>query len=258
MSTLWKYVWPIGVTLLLAMLLFGGYRCGQSSRDDEVGGLLVKLTQTQKTSEIKEGLYATSLVQMGDLNRLLTEKDVEVARLKKTIDDTKALVLTTERVEVRWKQAYSAPTEATQVPVPAPTTGLIRQRVDFRHDFGPFLVSGYTLTDPPEGNVTVTQGRPLDLTLAVARNRDGTWSSLVTSSEPGMAVNVTLGGVDPGILKPRWYQRLWATTSVSALPDPGASLGLEYRGDRVSLGPQCQAWSGGWGCGLSFGLRIFN
>lgn len=257
MKNVWRFVWVPFEIILIAVLVFGGYRCGSNSRSEEVTDLLAKASESEKTIEVKGGLYATTLVQLDGVKRLLESKDASIATLRRQLDDTGAQVLTTEKLVVRWKQAYGSTVEATQTSVPI-TDSPPRKRVDFKHDFGPFLVIGHTLTDPGEGFVSVTQGRPLSLTLAIARNGDGVWMSYVTSSEPGMAVDVTLGAVDPGIFRVPWHRRIWLTGSVIALPTAGASLGIEYRGDRFSLGPNCQGWRDGWGCGLSLGMRIFN
>lgn len=251
---------PWCIPIILGIIILIGatmYRCGGRSRDDEIDSLAVKVAQSEKTVEVKQGLYATSLVQMDDAKRLLSQRDSLVTELRKQLDETHAKVLTTERIVVKWKEPMKASVEATETAVAASAPDRpLRRRVDFRHDFGPFLVSGYTLTDPAEGFVSLDQGRPLALVLTVARNRDGTWASYVSSSEKDMAIDVTLGAVDPGILKPSWYQRIWVTSDVVGYPSLAAGIGMEYRGERISFGPQCQFWNGGLGCGLSFGVRL--
>lgn len=249
----WCIPIALGVVLLIGTTM---YRCGERSRDDEVDDLAVRVSQNEKTVEVKQGLYATALVQMDDAKRLLSQRDSLVAELRKQLDETHAKVLTTERIAIRWKEPMRASVEATETAVATSTDRPARRRVDFRHDFGPFLVSGYTLTDPAEGFVSLAQGRPLSLVLTVARNRDGTWASYVSSSEKDVAVDVTLGAVDPGILRPSWHQRVWVTSTLVGYPSIAAGIGLEYRGERVSFGPQCQLWDGGRGCGLSFGIRL--
>jgi len=249
----------VGLVLCTAAVFVGtlGYSCGQRSRNGQVEQLAQSLTQSEKTVRLKDGLYQTTLVQATDARKLLELRESENADLLRALDAAKARVLTTERVTVKWLPKQ-APTEATQTDLPTPATGppVVRKRVDFRHDFGPFLVSGYTLTDPAAGFVTVSQGRPLSLTLAVSRDPTGRWLSHVSSSDPDVAVDVSLGAVDPGVILPRWYQRVWMTGGLGVLGGTAASVGLEYRGDRFSLGPQCQIWSDGHACGVALGVRL--
>lgn len=247
--------------LILIALIFSviAFLIGSHRQDSTVQELNRRLSESAKTVEVKQGLYETAIGQVTDVKSLLDSSSQEVVELKRQLDESKAKVLTAQKVVVLLKSPLSAPTTATQQTVPpVDAGGKQRQRVDFTHDFGPFKVSGHTLTDPAEGFVTLSQGRPLSLTVAVARNSDGTWSSLVTSSEPTVGVNVSLGSVDPGVISPSWYQRIWAVGSASVLSSPAAGLSLAYFGERFSLGPQCQVWNGGWGCGVSMGFRIFR
>jgi hypothetical protein len=237
------------------------YGCGARSRDGQVSDLASRLAQSEKTVEVKDGLYATQLVEVHNLNSLLDTGRAETKNLREQLDESKSTLLTTQQVAVRWKKAFEGTLTARQTDGgPSPTApGITRKRVDFERDFGPISVSGHTLTDPAEGDVSVRQTRPLLLTVNVARGRDGKWASLVTSSEPTMEVGVTLGGVDVGAIPgPSWYQRLWVDLGASVLGDAGASLGISYRGDRFSVGPSCFLTGVSHGCGLSVGARIFK
>ena len=254
-----KQLKAIGPIVGALLVVIGAFWWGSHRHDAEIRALNARIAASSMTIETKQGLYETALGQVDDVKSLLDSSSKEVKELKDQLDQMRSKVLTVERVTVQLKSPISSATTATQTLAPSFVAGgRERQRVDFAHDFGPFKVMGHTLTDPAEGFVTLSQGRPLSLTVAVARNKDGTWSSLITSSEPDIGVNVTLGAVDPGVISPSWYQRIWAIGSLSALPSPGASLSVDYVGDRFLLGPSCQAWNGGWGCGLSVGTRIFR
>jgi hypothetical protein len=246
------------VTVLLVLLAVGAvgyifYGCGARSRDDEVAEIATRLAANETTLEIQRGLYATKIVEMGDLTKLLDDTRDEVKALKKQIDASQAQLLTTQQLVVKWKKAFEGAVNAHQS---EPEPG--RKRVDFEKGFGPIGVTGFTLTDPAEGFVSVQQLRPLKLVVAVARNRDGTWASYVTSSEPDMAVDVTLGGVDVGVLSLGWRQRIWIDAGVDFVAGRRVSLGASYRFDRVSLGAACSVWEDGQGCGLTAGFRPFK
>lgn len=251
----------IGLAVLFGTVAFGRvlYGCGSHSRDDQVADLSSRLVQNEHTVEIKDGLYATQLVEMRDLKGLLDTSRSETKALADQLKDSKAELLTSQELVVKWKGAFEGVANAHQTDSGPSSTvpGVIRKRVDFERDFGPISVTGHTLTDPAEGEVSVRQTRSLLLTVSVARDRSGKWSSLVTSSEPMMEVGVKLGGVDLGVLpSPSWFQRIWLDLGTSELGDPSVSIGLSYRGDRFSLGASCFTASGAHGCGLTGGVRI--
>lgn len=235
------------------------YGCGSRSRDDQVADLSSRLAQNEHTVQVKDDLYATQLVEMGNLKGLLDTSRSEIRALADQLKDSKSELLTSQELAVRWKKAFEGIAVAHQTDSgPSPTApGVVRKRVDFERDFGPISVTGHTLTDPAEGEVSVRQTRPLLLTVSVARDGSGRWSSLVTSSEPSMEVGVKLGGVDLGVLPSQsWYQRLWLDLGTAELGDPAVSAGLSYRGDRFSVGASCFVVSGAHGCGLTGGIRI--
>lgn len=253
----------VALAAVLALGISGRvmYGCGSRSRDGQVQDLASRLAQSETTVRLKDGLYATKLVEVSNLTSLIDSSKDEDRALLEQLDASKSELLTTQQVAVKWKAAYEGTLDTHQTDSgPSPTVpGVTRKRVDFQRDFGPIAVSGYTLTDPGEGQVSVRQTRPLVLTVSVARDPSGKWSSLVTSSEPTMEVGVTLGGVDLGVLPtPSWYQRVWLDVSADVLGDPAASLGLSYRGDRWSIGASCFASSAARGCGLTGGVRLFK
>ncbi len=252
------------VTVVAAVAVFafavGGYKCGASSRDAQVSALAVQVAQNEKTVEIKDGLYATKIVELNGLQKLLDSKEPEIAALQKQLNDSKAQLLTTQQLVVTWKKAYEGAVNAHQTDggkSPIDST-IERKRVDFDQSFGPIGVNGFTLTDPAEGFVSIKQLRPLKLTVAVAKNKDGTWQSYVTSSEPTMQVSVALSGVDTGVVSPEWQQRLWLNAGVDVLGDKRATLGLSYNFDRMSVGVSCSAGSLTSGCGITAGFRLFK
>ncbi len=253
----------LGVAVLISLVIVSRimYGCGSRSRDDQVADLATRLAQNEQTVEIKEGLYATKLVEMKDLRTLVDQDRSEMKALREQLSESRSELLSTQEVAVRWKRAFEGSVTARQTDAgPSPSDpAIVRKRVEFDRDFGPISVSGHTLTDPPEGVVSIRQTRPLLLTVNIARDKAGRWSSLVTSSEPTMEAQVKLGALDLSVLpSPSWYQRIWVDIGGTLVWDPSVSLGLSYRGNRFSLGASCFASSDAHGCGLTGGARLFK
>lgn len=251
------------VTIACLGVFLLGKQCGSKSRDQEIAGLSTKLAASEKTVEVKDGLFATKVVEINDLTALFNSSKGEWAKqndvLKKQVSDMNARLLTAQQLTLQWKKAYEAELSATQGTVPpSDGGGKTRERVDFAGDLGPIHASGYTMTDPADAHLKLEQTRPLLLSVSVARASDGTWTSLVTSSDPDVDVKVGVAGVDLAAVKPTWRQRVWLDLGVNAFFSPGASFGLSYHFDTWSLGASCVAWSAGLGCGANLGFKIFK
>lgn len=248
-----------------AVVILGlGFKLGSCSRNNEVTDLSTKLSQSEKTIETNDGVYETKLEQLSNdaIQAVLIKQN-----LQKELDKLQGQLLDSQQVTLKWKSAYEAELAANQHHVPppnqpppdsgtCPTAG--RDEVDFEGQLGPIHATGHTLTNPAEAHLKLEQTTPIVLTVAVAQTKDGSWTSLVTSSDDNIDVKVNLGAVNPQVLSPKWYQRLWADGGVTALGESGALLGASYRGDRFSLGALCMATTGGHGCGVTFGARIFK
>ncbi len=247
-----------GVVIVSSLL----YDCGKRSAQNQVADLTTKLAESEKTVQLKDGLYATKIVEESNIQNLLDGSRKEVEALKKQLSDSQAQLLTTQQVALKWKQAYEASLKSQQSdggkgtgPDGQPTE---RKRVDFAGDLGPIHATGHTLTDPPESYLKLDQTRPLILTVSVAKNKDGQWQSYVTSSEPNIDAQVNLGGVDPGVTSPTWRERIWLDVGFAAIGGQGGQVGLSYHFDRWSLGAFCMAYPGGDACGVSAGFRLFK
>lgn len=231
-----------------------------SDSKNDVAGLATKLATSEKTLEISQGLFAIKVHEVEGLASALeyikSKSGKEISALQEQLRKAQQEILSLNSLVVKWRSAYEGLLEATQGEETGPD-GQVRHRVDFRRDFGYIGVSGYTLTDPPEGYVKVEQLRPLKLTLAMTKNRNGTWSSLVTSSEDNVAVDIDVSALDLSVISPRWYQRLWGEVGGDFLGAKDVSLGVRYVSDRWSLGASCRVGDAK-GCGLTAGFRIFK
>lgn len=253
-----------GIVIAVLAVLAVGMKIGDWWRArgdaDQIAALKIQLGQSQETLEIANDLYAKKVVAYENLGKYLEYKTDEMKALQKQLEDTKAQLLTAEQITLRWKKAYEAAVAAQQSEEPNPDPSLPpRKRVDFSGRLGPIQATGHTLTDPPEAFLKLEQVDPLKLTIVVAQNKDKSWSTYVTSSDENVGVSVDLASVNPLVLSPKWYQRLWLDLGVAVLGDPAGYVGASWRGDKYSFGAMCYASDGSMnGCGVTVGARIFK
>lgn len=263
MTAYWfQYIWKTIVALLVAGVLFGlvyaGYRHGVNKEKDRIAELSLQLSKSQETLEIQKNLYSKKVVEMSDLTLMLDTSRSEIVALKHHLEDAQAKLLVSEQVTLRWKKAYEDYVSAHQTDGPPDDHGVVRKTVEFEGTLGPIHATGFTITDPPEAHLKLEQLVPLILTMNLVQNKDGTWSTFVTSSDDNIGVTIDLAGVNPLVLKEKWYQRIWAEAGASFLGDPAGRVGLRYQMDRFSVGTDCTVWQTGSGCGVNVGYRIFK
>jgi hypothetical protein len=255
-----KYV---GYIVLLIAILAVGFKVGDWWRNrqtaNEVALLATQLQKTTETLEVETGLFTKQSSAFEDLSKYLDGKTTEIVALKKQLDESQASLLTANQLTLKWKKAYESALAANQTEEPPVEGGPTRKRVDFTGRLGPIQATGHTLTDPAEAFLKLEQIEPLKLTVAVAQNKDKTWSTFVTSSDTNIDVKVDLAGVNPLVISPKWYQRVWLDVGAAALGDPAGYLGASWRGDRYSVGAMCYASGGSMnGCGATLGVRLFK
>lgn len=256
-----KYGKEIGLAVLVIAILGIGFKVGDWWRDrktsDQIADLQTKLAQDRETIVLKDGLFITETTK--DLDALQKSR-AEAAEILKRIDSMKAQLLTSQELTLKWKKAYQAAVAASQTDVPPPVDGgPTRKRVDFTGKLGPIQATGHTLTDPAEAYLKLEQVDPLRLSIAVVQNKDKTWSTIVSSSDKDIDVKVDLSGVNPQVISPKWYERIWMDLGAAALGDPAGYVGLSWRGDRYSVGAMCYAAAGSMnGCGATLGVRLFK
>lgn len=234
----------MGVTLVVLVLVFSHTT---SSNRAQLLALQNQIAERDRTIEVQKGLYEKLAVQTKDVKGTLDQKDVQVRELEDQVKKQKQDLLDASAVIVQWKKAYEGLANATQTNVPSTTQVASREKVDFHEDFGYIKVDGWTITNPPQAWVRLTQGRPLRLTLALAQDEAHAWHTYVTSSEQNMQVDVQVSSVNPYLFQPKWYENigvdidLGAGTNQSGL---GAlfGAGLSYRFMQFSLGPH--VWLG--------------
>lgn len=209
----------IGCIILASLMLAGVIYVAvvKSSYDSQIVSLNNAIAEKDKTIEVKQGLYEKATLETKNLKDLLDTKDARIADLVKELKKKDQDLIAATNLAVKWKTDYEALVKATQGLVPPVNPGdPSRIKVSFNKDFGPILVSGYTLSDPPEAFINLHQQRPLKLTLVVSQDKDGLWHTYTTSSEENMTPEITLSAVNPWFNDKKWYERLSATAMVAA------------------------------------------
>ncbi len=248
-----------GVLAIVSVIGYGGYSCGARSRDAQIADLTTKLATSEQTIEIERGIVAKKSAELTDLADLLAKTGAENERLAALVKRGQMEILTLNQLVVKWKKAYEAAVEASQTEEPPVIPdGPPRKKVTFSGRVGPITVDGHTLTDPPEAFLKWSQIDPLRLTLIVTKNKDGTFSSIVSSSDDDIATEITVSAVDVSVVAPTWKQRIWVNAGVDFLGDRRVFGGVSYHFDRLALGAECSGWTDGSACGLTVGFRPFK
>jgi hypothetical protein len=196
--------------IISALLLYHGFKVRQYQ--NTVVKLQNEAALKDKTIEEAKGLYEHLTIQSSNVQGQLNSKDVQISELENQIAHGHEQLDSATSIALAWKQAYAGLAQAkqTQVKPPAgsPPSTVDRLRVDFSKTWDFIGASGYTLTSPPEAYLKIEQLRPLKLTLAVSRGKDGAWHSYVTSSESNVNADISVSVIDPNIRKEKWYSRL--------------------------------------------------
>ena len=221
----------------------------------QVAQLQNEMAEKDKTIEVQKGLYTKLTVQSENVKNVLNQKDQQVRELLDQINKQKQDLLDASSLVVTWKKAYEGLAKATQTHVPPdpkdppkdPTAVAGRDKVDFHEDFGYIKVDGWTLTNPPQAWVRLTQGRPLKLTLALAQDKDKAWHTYVTSSEENIGVDIQVTAVNPYFLAPKWYEKIGIAIDLGAGTGSAGigalvGLGVNYQFKQFTLGPH--VWLG--------------
>lgn len=259
LGTLKRY-WAIALVVLgLLAVGYVGYGCGKRTASGKIADLTTRLVTSEQTVEVEKGLYAKKSAEVDDLKDLVSKLGEDNQTLQKLIDDGKMEVIALNELVIKWKKAYKAAVDAHQGEEPPETPGdPPRKRVDFQGPVGPFVVKGHTLTDPAQAWLEIDQVMPLRLKIALTKNRDGTYSTLVDSGTTEVDVDIKVSAIDPKVFDPKWYQRLWLELGADFYGDKAGRVGLSYRWSRWSLGASCTLGQDTSGCGATVGYRIFK
>ncbi len=259
----------LGAFGLVMLNMHRSKRAAERERDE-----LMKIVRAQEgTTQLREGVYQRTVTELGDVRAALDSSRKESLALREEVEKRRAEVVYYSDLTVRWKKKYEGIAKAYQEvlgseedpPDPddpvADDPPLPRIRVTFERDFGPFRVDGHTVTSPPEAYVSVSQTRPLRLGVALVEERDGGWSTVVSSSEEDIEVSVDVTAKHRDFERIDWRDKLSVGVTTGFLGEPSLGVGMRY-GGRISVGPECSARLAeegvGWSCGVGLSWRPFD
>ena len=275
LQSFWKNFKVVGIFLIVLLIGISllSYKRSLDKRaekaEERVTELSIKLATAEETIEISSGLYATVLKENESLNTTIIAllssndfKDEQIKALSKQLEESDGKLLIANVLVLKWKKAYEGAVNATQTdePTDQPDTP-VRKRVDFEKDFGYIGVTGHTITDPPEGFVSIKQLRPLKLAIAISKNKDGTFSTYVVSSEDGIEVDIDASGIDLGVVKEKisWRDKTRIDFEVQPFGELNFGAGISYDLKKSSIGLSCSIDKDeNWSCGARLGFRPFK
>ncbi len=225
-----------GVLLLLAISVAIGFTLVSNAHKKELVELQNTIASRDVTIEIQKNVYTELAIKSEATLQIALEFAEQNQALVAEIKTRKAEVLTAQNLVIKWKKAYEALVVATQTEETTPE-GVVRKKVEFIKDFGPFIVKGHTLTDPPEALLNVNQGRPLKLSVVMTQEKDKSWRGYATSSEDNMAVDIAVSAVNPDMLNPKWYEKIGLQGSIAAGSGLLVGVGASYKIGNFNVGP---------------------
>lgn len=226
------------IALLLVVVVWGAV--GKWQTDREMARLRNEVAVRDQTIEVQKGVFTKLTIESDNLRKLLDSKDEQIQGLTDQLKKSKEDLLVANQLVIRWKKAYEGAVDAHQDPPDPEQPG--RTKVSFQKDWGMIGVKGWTFTNPPEAWVSVTQLRPLKVTVAVSQDKSGAWHTYATSSEENVGIDIALASVNPYLLEPKWYEKIQLGASLAGGSGTGGFgflLGVDatYKVGKFDIGP---------------------
>lgn len=236
-----RYGWIfVGCTILCLVLVVSRVTAWrlETSHRSQIVELQNKLASLDKTVEVKPGVFEKKSLELHDLK--LDMKDVQLATLGNDVKQKGSQLLSVTTLSVNLKEPTILSGQGKQSVTNV--SGVERRRVEFEQESGNFRIRGFTLTDPAEFSLSLSQIRPLRMNIAVSQEKDGSWKTYATSSEKDVTISVDVSSVNPYIFSPRWYEKIGVNLSLGGGTGPNglsalSGIGLSYRVGNLDVGP---------------------
>ena len=229
----------VGILIGIIVAALGAFGVSQFVRGNQEEARRVEAqNEIARISEVvdeKDGVWSRLAQQQEDAIGILRKDNSDLADLIESRNE-QILTLSTAVATVRDIRVIVRPEHITQTETEAGRT-----RVDFEEEVDPVRVSGFTLTDPPETELTVGFIRPLILTTTVVEAEDGSWKAYVQGDWPNLEIEQIDTVVNPQPITDRSFAEniivgLDVSTSFQ-LDSVFADIYLMYDFGGIAFGP---------------------
>jgi hypothetical protein len=170
-----------------------------SFKERQIANLLGENTRLDDAAKELEG----KLVFLTQVNATLREK------IEFTSDDEDSTVTTTV-IEYRCDE------ETTNTTITEETEGIPNLRVDFDLENSGYRVLGFTESNPPHAELSLSQLSPFVLDLALNQGPDGGWSAIAAEQTNRLEIEIGELIVNSSRLRERWYERFGVGIAINA------------------------------------------
>jgi hypothetical protein len=262
-----KYIIIALFVLSGGILAFHYYQKAQY--DKKIVALQNQIAENEKTIQVTKDLFEKGAVQTKNLSDLLDSKNTENAELLKQIDKQKGTILTLTSVVVKYKAtsgsiklvAASQPSSFSSSQPSSMQVCFENPSLDFSQKLGRYNVNGNVNLSSLALQLHIDED-PLQISLSVYQTKDKAWHSIVQTGDNNVSADITISGVNPYVLEPKWYQRIGFSGSLGVGSTSGGAglltgLGINYQFDKFEVGPN--VWllindktATFWGLGLTW------
>lgn len=209
--------------LLVVTAGFYGFERWSNARERRI--LTNQIADLEGTVQETETAYSRRAVEIKNLK--LDNKE-----LRQKIEDRDEEAVALAESVLKWKDKYIKIKNATETVVDPDgdpnTTDDIRIRVDFEKEEDPLRVSGFTLTNPPEAEVSIEWMRDLKLSLILTKDDDDLFRVYLDTDSPDIVPSELKLSVDPSILDRKWYEKIGVDMGISGGEGVASTISLRY------------------------------
>lgn len=234
-----------GAFLAVLLAIAVAFTLKKNAYEKQIVELQNQVAVRDKTLEVKEGVYQKLVIQSNDLSSLLNDKNAEVQRLTDQLNKTGSQLLTANSLVVQLQKDLKSKQTGTVLPPDPQKAGMLTIGVDTKTDFDPFQVTGTVVGDcdrkvSPTVSLGLHQSKPLNISVVVSQDKDGTWRSSSTSSSEAFKIDIALAGVNPYLLEEKWYEKISVTAEAGVSGNPGLLFGggINYEIGKFEVGPR--------------------
>lgn len=170
-----------------------------SFKERQIANLLGENTRLDDAAKELEG----KLVFLAQVNATLREK------IEFTSDNENSNAVTTV-IEYRCDE------EITNTTITEETESIPNLRVDFDLENSGYRVLGFTESNPPHAELSLSQLSPFVLDLALNQGPDGEWSAIAAEQTNRLEIEIGELVMNSRRLRERWYERFGVGIAVNA------------------------------------------